>query len=52
MKLLIYKYRVYKLIEVDDKVVIEPAEFIEPSDLDAGVLALIETTEITRLIPA
>lgn len=52
MKLLIYKHRVYKLIEVDDKVIIEPAEFIEPSDLDGSVMALVETTEIARLIPA
>lgn len=49
MNLIIYKHRVYKLIESSDKLTLEPAEFIEPSDLNDESSASVE---VTRLISA
>jgi len=49
MNLIIYKHRVYKLIESGDKLMIEPAEFILPSDLNEESNASVE---VTRLISA
>lgn len=49
MNLLIYKHRVYKLIESGDTLVFAPAEFILPSDLNDESSASVE---VTRLIPA